>query len=382
MGLMKTALFFFLLVSIIFSPVSAQEPLDTIPKSGGIDKFFDFGDQVIDLISGEKWAFIPAVTYSPETKLGLGVRAIRVFKYKGNTNPTLRPSSIPITILYTLNNQTIFTTELDLWANENKDYINSRLELSNFPFKFYGIGNDPVTDKGESYTTRFAYFHLNYQRQLIPGIFFGPRYEFRVDDIYRRVPGGILETSQVAGYDGQRLSGLGLNLNHDTRDNIFQPTKGWNNRFSWMVFASFLGSNFSFNQYNADFRKYFKTSKTHVLALQSWWSFTTGTPPFQHISLIGGSDRMRGYFEGRYRDNHAMVHQVEYRLPVYRNLGLVLFTHAGQVAPKVGDFGWKRFRYGAGFGFRYKLNEEGLNIRLDIAFGDQSAFYFGLNEVI
>jgi hypothetical protein len=122
---MKTALFLFLLVSIIFSPVSAQEPIDTIPKSGGIDKVFDFGDQVIDLISGEKWAFIPAVTYSPETKLGLGVRAIRVFKYKGETNSNLRPSSIPITILYTLNNQTIFTTELDLWANENKEYVNA-----------------------------------------------------------------------------------------------------------------------------------------------------------------------------------------------------------------------------------------------------------------
>lgn len=379
---MKTAPFLFLIFSISISLASAQEVNDTIPKSGTLDKVFDFGDQVIDLISGEKWAFIPAVTYSPETKLGLGVRAIRVFKYKGETNPNLRPSSIPITILYTLNNQTIFTTELDLWANENKEYLNARLELSNFPFKFYGIGNDPITEEGESYTTRFAYFHLNYQRQVIPGIFFGPRYEFRVDDIYRRVPGGILETSQVAGYDGQRLSGLGLNLNHDTRDNIFQPTKGWNNRFSWMGFASFLGSNFSFNQYTADLRKYFKTSDTHVLALQSWWSFTTGNPPFQHISLIGGSDRMRGFFEGRFRDNHAMVHQAEYRLPVYRNLGMVFFGHAGQVAPQPGDFGWKRFRYGAGFGFRYKLNDEGLNIRLDIAFGDQRAFYFGLNEVI
>jgi outer membrane protein assembly factor BamA len=379
---MKTAPFLFLIFSISISLASAQEVNDTIPKSGTLDKVFDFGDQVIDLISGEKWAFIPAVTYSPETKLGLGGRAIRVFKYKGETNPNLRPSSIPITILYTLNNQTIFTTELDLWANENKEYLNARLELSNFPFKFYGIGNDPITEEGESYTTRFAYFHLNYQRQVIPGIFFGPRYEFRVDDIYRRVPGGILETSQVAGYDGQRLSGLGLNLNHDTRDNIFQPTKGWNNRFSWMGFASFLGSNFSFNQYTADLRKYFKTSDTHVLALQSWWSFTTGNPPFQHISLIGGSDRMRGFFEGRFRDNHAMVHQAEYRLPVYRNLGMVFFGHAGQVAPQLGDFGWKRFRYGAGFGFRYKLNDEGLNIRLDIAFGDQRAFYFGLNEVI
>jgi outer membrane translocation and assembly module TamA len=118
------------------------------------------------------------------------------------------------------------------------------------------------------------------------------------------------------------------------------------------------------------------------LALNSWWSFTHGNPPFQHISLIGGSELMRGYFEGRYRDRHAMVHQAEYRLPIYRNLGMVFFGSAGQVADSIHSYGLKRFRYGGGLGFRYKLNPEGLNIRLDIAFGDQRAFYFGLNEVI
>ena len=91
---------------------------------------------------------------------------------------------------------------------------------------------------------------------------------------------------------------------------------------------------------------------------------------------------MRGFFEGRFRDNHAMVHQAEYRLPLHRNLGIVFFGHTGQVAQQAADFGWNRFKYGGGFGFRYKLNQEGLNIRLDFAIGDQRAFYFGLNEVI
>lgn len=149
-----------------------------------------------------------------------------------------------------------------------------------------------------------------------------------------------------------------------------------------MGFASFLGSNFTFSQYVLDLRKYLNVSQNQVLAVQSWWSFTAGAAPFQHVSLIGGSERMRGFFEGRYRDSHAMVHQAEYRLPVYRNFGMVFFGHAGQVGQDFSQFDWNRFRYGAGFGFRYKLNQEGLNIRLDIAFGDQRAFYFGLNEVI
>jgi hypothetical protein len=380
---MKKAILTFIFQAFVFSIISAQQSQDSIQKEGVFEQLFDFGDNVINLISGEKWAVIPALVYSPETSLGIGARAIRIFRQKGGNPGQLRPSSLPITLMYTLNNQTIFTTELDLWLNENRDYINTRVELSNFPFYYFGIGNDPLPkDAGELYGNRYAYFHLIYQRKIANGLYFGPRYEFRIDDIYDRLSGGLLETTQVPGYDGQFLSGIGLNVNHDTRDNIFQPTKGWFNRLGWMGFNSVLGSNFTFNQYNLDFRKYFSITGKQVLALQSWWSFTTGNPTFQHISLIGGSDRMRGYFEGRYRDNHAMVQQAEYRIPVYRNLGIVVFGHAGQVASKPGDFSFEKMRYGGGFGFRYKLNQEGLNIRFDIAFGDRTAFYFGLNEII
>ncbi len=374
------AVFLFLLSTSL----SAQEAFekDSISKTGVIEKLFDFADKTVDLISGEKWSFIPAVVYSPETSLGLGARAIRIFRYKNETNPLLRPSSLPITFLYTLNNQAIFTTELELWANQNNEYINARFELTDYPFKFYGIGNELDASNEEFYSTRFAYFHINYERLLVKGLYLGPRYEFRIDDIYRKEVGGILDSNQVAGANGQRLSGLGLVMNYDTRDNIFQPRMGWYNRLSWMTFQRAFGSNFTFDQYALDLRKYIRTFPNHVLALQSYWSFTTGNPPFQHVSLIGGSDLMRGYFEGRYRDNHAIVQQLEYRLPVYRNFGMVFFGSAGQVADRFSNFALNRTRYGAGVGFRYRLNPDGLNIRIDIAYGDQRAFYFGLNEVL
>lgn len=355
------------------------EPKET---KGGIDKIFDFGDQVVDLISGDKWTIIPAVVYSPETNLGIGARALRIFRPQGSKGENLRPSTLPITFLYTFNNQSIFTTELEWWADENKSFLNARLELSNFPFRYYGIGDVASINSGEPYTTRFASFQINYERMLFKGLYLGPKYEFRADDISKRVEGGLLETDRPLGYDGQRISGFGLVMNYDTRDNIFQPHKGWFNRIGYMDYSKFLGSRFEFSQFTVDLRKYFAIKKQNSLALQSWWSFTSSNAPFQHISLIGGSDRMRGYFEGKYRDRHAMVHQAEYRFRVHRNLGMVVFGHGGQVAGSLQQFDWKRFKYGGGFGFRYKITEDGLNIRLDFAFGDQRAFYFGLNEVI
>ncbi|HSI77858.1 MAG TPA: BamA/TamA family outer membrane protein [Lunatimonas sp.] len=349
-------------------------------NGGTIEGLFDFADEVINLISRDSWTFIPAVTYSPETSLGLGIRALKLFRPANSQDSITRPSSLPITFLYTLNKQAFVTTELNLWMRDNSAYLNTRFELSDYPFRFYGIGNNPQTD--EVYATRYAYFHINYEKRLAPGLYLGPRYEFRIDDIYEKLEQGLLASGVVAGSDGQLLSGLGLVLNYDTRDNIFQPGVGVFHQLSYMTFQRYFGSNFTFSQYQLDLRKYIEVRPTHILVGQAWLSFTAGNPPFQHVSLIGGSDRMRGFFEGKYRDLHAMVYQTEYRLPVYRNLGLVVFGNAGQVAPTVKGFSIQGFKYGGGVGFRYKLNDEGLNIRLDIGVGDQRAFYFGLNEVI
>lgn len=365
-------------------PLSAigQNEADTTSKKSALESLFDFGDLVVDKISGDRWTVIPAAVYAPETSLGLGARAIRVFRHKNLADSLLRPSILPITLLYTLRHQAIFSTELDLWGEQNISNLNARLELSNFPFKYFGIGNVPPLEEGELYTTRYAYFHLLYQRRIAKGLYFGPRYEFRTDKITDRVEGGLLETSKVPGYDGQLLSGLGLVLQYDTRDILFQPTSGWFSRVQWMGFSKHIGSQFDFQHLVVDFRKYFQVGTKTVLAMQAWSSFTWGEPTFQHLSLMGGSDIMRGFFEGKFRDRHALVFQGEYRIPVYRNLGLVLFGHTGQVAPDTQSFHLDRFRYGAGFGFRYRINSDGLNIRLDVAFGDQKAFYFGLNEVI
>lgn len=91
---------------------------------------------------------------------------------------------------------------------------------------------------------------------------------------------------------------------------------------------------------------------------------------------------MRGFFEGKYRDRHAAVFQTEYRISVYRNLGLVLFGSLGQVSPTIEGFRPSAFKAGGGMGIRYRLNDEGLNLRFDLGFGDQTAYYFGLNEVM
>jgi outer membrane protein assembly factor BamA len=359
----------------------AQEVEDFSERTPVVDRLFGLADEMVDFVSTDTWTFIPAITYAPETSLGIGGRAIRIFNMgKEQLSDKTRPSSLPLTFLYTLNNQVILSGELNLWMDQNKSFINSRMVFSDYPFVFSGIGNE--VGEEENYATRYFYYHLTYHKRLSPGVYFGPRYEFRIDDIYHKVPDGLLDTGDIPGSNGQKVSGLGLSLNIDSRDNIFQPTKGMYHQLSWMQFHSVLGSSFNFSQWVIDLRKYHSLNENQVIAGQAWFSFTDGTTPFQHLSMIGGSDLMRGYFEGRFRDNHAMVYQAEWRFPVYQKLNMVIFGSGGQVADNWSAYNFRQFKWGGGFGFRYKLNPSGLTLRIDLAYGNQSSFYFGLNEVI
>ncbi|SHM40709.1 Surface antigen [Cyclobacterium lianum] len=383
---MKTIhLFVLALMQVSILPAAAQilQDSDSIPQNEtrSIDRLFVLADQVVDVLSTDTWTFIPAVTYSPETSLGIGGRALRIFRTGEGLPADTRPSSLPLTFLYTLKHQLILTGELELWMKENRSFLHSRVIVSDYPFQFSGIGNEIMP--AENYATRYLYFHLYYEKRIGRGIYLGPRYEFRIDDIYGKSPGGLLEAGNIPGSEGPRLSGLGLALNVDRRDNIFQPGSGVYHQLTWMKFHSFFGSNFDFNQWVLDLRKYWSLGSGHIFVGQARFSFTQGNAPFQHLSMWGGSDLMRGYFEGRYRDKHAMVYQAEWRFPVYRNLGMVAFGSAGQVGDELAAFGVNsNLRFAGGLGFRYRLNEEGLNLRIDFAFGDQPAFYFGLNEVI
>lgn len=375
--LLLASLFFLLHTAYAQEKVAEDTVVQPVPV---IEKMFNTADHVVDWLSGERWTFIPAVTYAPETRLGLGVRAIRIFRpAEGSIN---RPSTLPITFLYTLNKQLIFSTGLDLWANENLDHFSANIELSDYPSEFYGIGNDPVGKQAEHYASKKIHAMVAYQKRLGKRFYIGPQYEFKGEEIYQKEMGGLLDPGDLLGSKGQRISGLGLALSYDTRNNIFQPHRGAYHQVQWWSYQPFLGSQFTFSKYLWDFRKYLPVTNGQVLALQAWYSLVTGDAPFQELALIGGSDIMRGYFEGRYRDRNAMVYQAEYRLPVHRKLGVVLFGGAGQVADQVSSFSLAGFRYGGGIGFRYRLTDDGLNIRLDLAYGDQASFYFGLNEVL
>ena len=64
-----------------------------------------------------------------------------------------------------------------------------------------------------------------------------------------------------------------------------------------------------------------------------------GQTPFYRLPALGGQNMLRGYYEGRYRDELYLASQVEYRTRLWRRIGAVAFAALGDVGPNLRDFG-------------------------------------------
>jgi hypothetical protein len=102
--------------------------------------------------------------------------------------------------------------------------------------------------------------------------------------------------------------------------------------------------------------------------------------PFYLSPTYGGLNVGRGYPTFRFRDRDMLALQGEYRYLINGLINGAIFVDSGQVAPRVGDFGWSRFKTTYGTGVRFG-NLGGAALRFDLAFGgDGPTFVFGLGH--
>jgi outer membrane protein assembly factor BamA len=118
------------------------------------------------------------------------------------------------------------------------------------------------------------------------------------------------------------------------------------------------------------------------VALRALGIANGGTVPFQLMPQLGGSELLRGYFGGRFRERQLLAAQAEFRSSLWKRIGLVAFADTGQVAHDLDGFGADRFRFSYGAGLRILLiPQEGMNLRADFGFGeDESGFYLAFGE--
>jgi hypothetical protein len=328
-------------------------------------------------------AILPLIFYTPETSWAFGAGGTYSFRFKDEPENS-RPSQFVSGISYTLEKQFLSYLSFQLFKNDEQYKIYGEVGYYRYFFYFYGIGNnedyfynDTTLAYQEAYNVNFPRVKLNALREVSPNLYIGVQSWFDKQDIFKTDTSafGRLQDKTITGSEGGIIAQLGVVGNYDSRNNVFYPTDG----YLIEILATFnnkaLGSMFNFQRYSIDAAKYFTVKDKHTIAVNVVGDFIFGNPPFFQMAELGGTKRMRGYYQGRYRDRNAVILQAEYRVPILENVitsgffkdrfKVVVFGSYGGIAPKALDFDLQNFKYAYGAGLRFRLTNAGINLRLD-----------------
>lgn len=328
-----------------------------------------------------KFVPLPLISFSPETDWAFGLSAQYIFRIKNDS--LLRPSIVGVTTLYTLKNQFIFNPNWDIFFEKNKSRLTGAFVFQRYPDSFFGIGNDTKKNSRERFTSHFLLFKQRYLHKLKKNLFGGVQYRFEKIYKMRIIENSIFSQNHIVGRNGYTSSGLGFVMVYDNRDNVIFPFKGVYATLSHHYYLKGLGSDYTLNNISIDARYYLNIFGSHVLAFNGYGNFNFGTTPFKMLAQLGGPNVLRGYFLGRFRDEHLMIIQSEYRFPIYWRFIGVVFVGAGDVFSQVNDLDLMRLKIAGGGGLRFTLDaKERINLRFDFAFGrfKSNGFYVGITE--
>ena len=331
----------------------------------------------------QKIIVLPLILKSIETDWSFGGASSYTFRMKP-VDSTVRTSNFQAIGLYSIRKQFVSALNGTIFFPDERYILSQQISYSYFPDKFWGLGNRSKETDEENYVFKQFYFYPHLQRLIANNLYVGVLYEFQRVFGLTYQAGGIFDTQNVPGRSQYKVSGFGLSFTYDNRNHAFVPNKGSLAQIIVNNFAPVFGSDFKYTNLVIDTRKYLPVFKDHVLALQVYGFFNLGGQiPLRSMSSFGGSNSMRGYYDGRYRDKNQIVFQAEYRATIKGRFGLAIFGGYGDVGNKMTDFIFTQFKYSYGAGLRVALNKkEKLNIRIDygIGQGNSRGFYFQIGE--
>jgi hemolysin activation/secretion protein len=154
--------------------------------------------------------------------------------------------------------------------------------------------------------------------------------------------------------------------------------------FKNQFYRSWVGSGYNFERYLVTFNQFFKLTpknEKQILAVRASFNVASGNVPFEGQTVVGGDD-IRGYSQGKYRNNQVYTLQAEYRWNFYKRWGMVAFAGVANAVAKLADIPKSDFLPGVGGGLRFRmLPREKINIGVDYGVGkDDYSITFRIGE--
>lgn len=377
---MKKVLIFFF-STILLSPAQAQQSDNLIQKI--IKKAFSTEK---DSTRKASFFILPAFAYAQETGAEFGVAATYDF-YLDKQDLNSRTSNITLISTITTKSQKKINLNADLWTKNNDYHILLELRARDWPFNFYGLGNE-TWKADEDYLDQTLYrAKVDVEKRVIPNMYLGVNasYDnFKFKDVEA---GGIFESNSILGKMGGQYMTFGVSALYDTRDVTTYTNKGVYSRLKYALAPDlFSGTDFTGSLFEADVRAFHPLHRKINIAAQAVYRGTYGKQtPFYAMRDLGGDMTMRGYYLGRYKDKNYFATQAELRYRFHPRFGIMGFLGTGTTFSEQHK---ARFvpTYGGGFRYFYSIQHSS-SIRLDYAFGEkrageerQSGFYLSISE--
>jgi hypothetical protein len=337
------------------------------------------------------FVLIPALASSPETGIEFGGASLYSFYTDTTPHNITRVSNLYGYASITTKGQEKVSLNASYWKPQNTLHYTGFIGFVNFPFDFYGIGNDTRKADVEAIEEKRTKISVAAEKLVIKDFYAGlavggfkyyyysgtynENIEFKTDPTIEDRSGG----SSVY---------VGPSLTYDSRNNNTYTTKGTIiNAYINLMQGVYSNKSYEGGFFNIEYSQFFALSKHFVLGLDiQEQSLIGGRSPFYLLPALGSDEMMRGYYTGRYRDRNYIAGQTELRYRINDRFGMVAFLGTGEVAHN--GFTAHTLLPNYGGGLRYFFDtEKGLSIRADYGLGAkptgekrESGFYIALGE--
>lgn len=360
------------------SPASAQKIIPKFIRKMYFEK---------DTSKRSSFVVLPVLSSAPETGVEAGGAALYSF-YSDTLHHDTRVSNIYGYATVTTKGQNRLSLSTAYWSPQNKYHYSASIGRMDFPFTFYGIGNNTAKANGVNVGQKRYRLMLEAQKLVTKNVYVGLvgggyKYNFDSNNLT-----SIYYSQQVEDRAGGTYLYLGPSFIFDTRNNNTYTTKGMMLNVYYELLQGVFGNNsYQGGFLNVEYTAFHQLSKRFVLGLDIQEQSLTGArSPFYLLPQMGSDEMMRGYYGGRYRDRNFIAGQTELRYRLNERIGIVGFLGTGEVFHSSFTFRALKPNYGGGLRYFFDV-EKGLSIRADYGVGQkplgerrEGGFYMGLGE--
>lgn len=370
------------LASTADAPHDAATTQPSAKKQGFLRRVVDYFDQsAVDRTyeKGFDITFAGGPSYSKTTKLGLGLLGSGLYRLD-RTDSLTPPSDLT---LYA-NVATSGFYAVGVMGNTifryNRRRLNYDVSFSSSPRDMWGIGYEAGRHNPAREIVEQCYaINVRFLQRMWRNTYAGVLLDFN------HTNGRDFDDESIAYINGQKrrytATGIGLLLEYDSRDFIPNPARGLYVSVQETFYARSLGNcGRSLWRTQVTLDGYQRLWPSGLLAADLFAEFNSDGTPWTMLARLGGEERMRGYYYGRYTDNNMIVCQLELRQHLWRRFGCVVWGGAGSVFPEMKQFAWSEVLPNYGVGLRWELKRR-VNVRMDYGFGRAtSGFLLSINE--